>query len=939
MSTPTLIERDTQIAVLENLLVGATEGSGHIAMISGAVASGKSELLVEVADQAVARGAVVLDAVASCSERNVRFGVVRKIIDSLPVAPDIMAVILRLLEEATEPMSACAALMAYLSTTLLHLSERRPVVIAIDDIHRADNASKQYLLHLSRRIRRARVLILLTTNVRTHRDEADFHSELQRQPHFTRLRLRMLSKSGTTRLISGQLGAQTAARLADEVHSATGGNPLLVRALVEDARVAAEQTTTDAEPLVRAETYVHGVLDCLHRGEPDMLSVARAIAALGTAATPLMISRLLDMQPRAVVQALEDLNRCGLIDEGQFRDPTARAAVLDHAPAEVLYSLRDRAARLLFDCGAPPTDVARQLVLRGRDTEPWTVPVLCKAADYALVDDDTEFARRCLELAYRVCPDQNVRAEINSRLIRATWRTAPAAARGYLSRLTPATMQDQTAYQSLPMSVAYLSWAGQVDRAIDIVAELTDAPEAAGPSAVTAINAAQNWLTAFIPHLRPRFTLLTSQDATPDTDSGTTLADTASGSQHALPYLHAASAYSAALSGDVDTTPAVDEAIRVLQRYHLTDNAVHPLVSALWALIYADRLDLALSWCERLLDECSSRDTPSWRAMLTVVRAEIALRLGELGVAENHARVALNQMSTQSWGLGIAQPLAVLVQAYTAMGRYDEAMRMLDQSVPPALSQTTPGLHYRQARGRWYLATGRPHAALETFLACGESMEAYGMDNPQVVPWRIDAAEAWLALGEPKRAKDLAEEQLRRSGRGLRGQRAVLLRILGSIETGPRRLPMLREAVEILEDGGNRLQLALALGELGRCHQAEGDVNQARMLVRKAWHLAKSCGAEPLCEQLIPGYSESEVTPPTRGTLPRSPETEPLTEAEARVAALAAEGHTNREIAAQLFVTVSTVEQHLTRIYRKLDVRRRRDLPTKLSGVDSRAVA
>jgi DNA-binding CsgD family transcriptional regulator len=52
-----------------------------------------------------------------------------------------------------------------------------------------------------------------------------------------------------------------------------------------------------------------------------------------------------------------------------------------------------------------------------------------------------------------------------------------------------------------------------------------------------------------------------------------------------------------------------------------------------------------------------------------------------------------------------------------------------------------------------------------------------------------------------------------------------------------------------------------------------------------------------------------------------------LSDAELRVAALAAEGHSNREIANRLFITVSTVEQHLTRVYRKLKVRRRTDLP------------
>lgn len=51
---------------------------------------------------------------------------------------------------------------------------------------------------------------------------------------------------------------------------------------------------------------------------------------------------------------------------------------------------------------------------------------------------------------------------------------------------------------------------------------------------------------------------------------------------------------------------------------------------------------------------------------------------------------------------------------------------------------------------------------------------------------------------------------------------------------------------------------------------------------------------------------------------------------------LAAGGHTNREIAAELFITVSTVEQHLTRVYRKLQVKGRGDLAAHLTGLGDR---
>jgi DNA-binding CsgD family transcriptional regulator len=65
---------------------------------------------------------------------------------------------------------------------------------------------------------------------------------------------------------------------------------------------------------------------------------------------------------------------------------------------------------------------------------------------------------------------------------------------------------------------------------------------------------------------------------------------------------------------------------------------------------------------------------------------------------------------------------------------------------------------------------------------------------------------------------------------------------------------------------------------------------------------------------------------------PEDPAVDELSDAERRVAALAVQGHTNQQIARQLFITVSTVEQHLTRVYRKLRINSRSDLPFSLAS-------
>lgn len=95
--------------------------------------------------------------------------------------------------------------------------------------------------------------------------------------------------------------------------------------------------------------------------------------------------------------------------------------------------------------------------------------------------------------------------------------------------------------------------------------------------------------------------------------------------------------------------------------------------------------------------------------------------------------------------------------------------------------------------------------------------------------------------------------------------------------------------------------------------------------------VANSFDAEPLCEELLPRGGE-EPTTAAVAVATRPSRIKLLTDSERRVASLAAMGYTNREIASRLYVTASTVEQHLTRVFRKLDVKRREELPDELGA-------
>ncbi|XVV00197.1 helix-turn-helix transcriptional regulator [Actinosynnema sp. CA-248983] len=153
----------------------------------------------------------------------------------------------------------------------------------------------------------------------------------------------------------------------------------------------------------------------------------------------------------------------------------------------------------------------------------------------------------------------------------------------------------------------------------------------------------------------------------------------------------------------------------------------------------------------------------------------------------------------------------------------------------------------------------------------------------------------------------------------------VALRLLAATSPERERRAALVESAEILEACGAELELAYTLVELAKSHQSRNELDRARAVEKQAWQLAKRCDAGLRLKARSPRRIGTEPDPADPR---RSEAAGALSDAELRVAALAARGLTNREIARKLYVTVSTVEQHLTKAYRELNVNRREDLPS-----------
>jgi DNA-binding CsgD family transcriptional regulator len=154
----------------------------------------------------------------------------------------------------------------------------------------------------------------------------------------------------------------------------------------------------------------------------------------------------------------------------------------------------------------------------------------------------------------------------------------------------------------------------------------------------------------------------------------------------------------------------------------------------------------------------------------------------------------------------------------------------------------------------------------------------------------------------------------------------IALRAQALVGPSAERTTTLNAALDVLADSPARLEHARVLVDLGATFRAAGQRTTAREPLLEGLALASRCGARALERR-----ARAELA--AIGVRPRTTEhggADALTPSERRVVEIAAAGSTNRQIAQTLFVTEKTVETHLGRAFRKLDISSRRQLPDVL---------
>jgi ATP/maltotriose-dependent transcriptional regulator MalT len=231
-------------------------------------------------------------------------------------------------------------------------------------------------------------------------------------------------------------------------------------------------------------------------------------------------------------------------------------------------------------------------------------------------------------------------------------------------------------------------------------------------------------------------------------------------------------------------------------------------------------------------------------------------------------------------------------------GSYDEAEQALDLAKEsPQMGDSARLLS--EARAKAQFTRGDYEQALTTLDSIRDHMTV--MENPVWRPWRSMRARVLARLGQLDEAVELVEEELALARRW--GSPALVgktLRVLGVL-LGDDGVPQLEQAVALLEDTPNRLELSRALADLGGRYADGGDPRGVELLSR-ALELAETCAADGLRVEVAERLSRLGVDVPTA---PRARLT--LTASERRIAEMAADGVSYPAIAQALFVTTSTV--------------------------------
>ncbi|MFL5896401.1 MAG: AAA family ATPase [Thermoleophilaceae bacterium] len=928
-----LIERERELLALDAVLASARSGDGAIAVVQGPPGIGKSRLLKAAReDSAELR---VLRARASELERDMPFGVVRQLIE--PAITEAggaeRAEFLRGAASLAVPvLTEVGGSVAVAEDSALHglhwltvnLAGTRPVLIVVDDLQWADLPSLRWIVYMAQRIEGVPVALLAATRPDEVGPAGDLIDRLLAIPAVELIRPSVLSEPAVAELASQILSAEADPAFVEACRAVTGGNPFLLRELLNElAETSVAPTAAAAATVARltSDAVSRSAMTRLRRLSEACRELAEAVLTLGDGVDLERAAHLAQLDLDSAAEAADALEAAFILAPGRplaFVHPLVRASVYAKLSAGARASLHARAAMMLTTEGASPERIAVHWLSADPAGSQAAIETLRAAAARACRAGAPASGVAYLRRALREPPADDLLPEVTLDLGMAELSTYDAA--GALERFRSAygSLREPAARGRAANLLGIASMFAGGDSSEEVIG-LLGAAIADLPDTERELGLRLETTRYSVAHIRSAAWAVYRQQRLRFTCEGS-------------PATVGERLYVGMLGAEAGRAGRADDARRLsmtalgdgrlLEDLGPGDPSFFIPVSTLF---FCDATDEALRELQRILEWGRRSGSQLAVSFASNMRAMAWMRRGMLREVEIEAAPLTDDAGQPT----VRNGLVALCEARVFRGDVEGAAAVWEGANMDALIAPPRwlGNYYLQARARLRVAQGRPADALEDLFACGSIEETFDVTTPGNTTWRSDAATLLADMGRPDEGRPLVDEELVRARAfGSARQIGTALRAAARLEPRQIALDLQREAEAVLGASADRLGHALALVELGGGLRRAGQRKEARVRLTEAIEVARVCGAEPVATR-----AHDELV--AAGARPRRDPTESrshVTAGETRVARLAAQGMTNREIAQALFLTEKTIEVHLTNTYRKLDIRSRSQLSRAL---------
>jgi DNA-binding CsgD family transcriptional regulator len=917
-----VVGRDAELAALEDFLVGIADGAS-VLVLEGEAGMGKTTLWRAGVCSAEDRGVRVLQALPAESETALSFSglgdlldvVLDEALEPLPAGQRLALSRALLLEDAEDALPDARAVGVALLGVLRSLSEEGPLVVAVDDVQWLDAASVGALEYATRRLREEPVGVLLA---RRSGLESAIVDELFRVlgTRVGEVTVGPLDPRGLHRVVSEHLGASLPRPLLAEVHQAAGGNPFYALEIVRQLQRTG--VSVEAGQPLPVPDSLHELVDGRLRALPpetrDLLLAAAAHAhptvAITESATgiacaagllPALEARVVELD-RERIRFTHPLLAAGAYE---IADPLRRREI--HARlAELLDDPEARAWQLAASVEQPDESVAAALEeaaahARARGAPRPAALLLNRASLLTPSERHDDLVRRAVDGAY-------LHFEAGDS-VRATTALAE------LIDTLPAGPERAQAMLALGRTQIYEG----SDEAAELFREVIET-EGADPETLARAHeglASWHWyglrlhgLDEAVAHAEVALSLAVELD------------DDALAADILMVYLGAE-----ALLGRGTASATADRALAlqdVVSDRRLLDQ---PLTAVAEYWIWTDACERARTELVNLLRRADELGDESSRPYLLFNLGEAACLLGELDLALECARAG-QEAAEQSGGhlLNSAHNRALESLVEAVLGHAEDVRRLVPGILERA-PQSYAGLLASAALGHLELSLGAPAAAVAHLERPVAFVRQEGIVEPSVTRFAVDHIEALIELGRVGDALELLdwyERNTRRLERASALANCARCRGLVAAHAGKldEALACFAQALEWHEKVKLPLDHGRTLLALGATLRRAKRRREARSTLEEALSAFERIGASLWADRARAELKRISGRAATPGA---------LTPAEERVAALVAEGKTNKEVAAALFLSDRTVEGHLAHIFGKLGIRHRSEIASVLA--------